>query len=187
MRKQFRYSLLVGLSLVVLSWYAVAGTLETKFTVVVAKDLPIGHRAPLLGSDGRQYAIRNNSDQTVEVRFTALKPFQQIGQKRAYADIPDPSWLTIEPLSLTLGPREEGRIELHLAVPDDKRYANRKYEVWLLAQAQGGNLGVGLITRIKFNTLEHPITSPAENRPQTNTVARDESPANVEQPNPKDK
>lgn len=160
MRKRYSLSAAAWSGVLLAAMCAVAGTLETEFTSAVVKDLPIGYRTPLKGPDGKQYTIRNNSDQPVEVQLSALKPFQQEGLKRAHADIPDTSWLTINPASITLPAGKEGKVELHLAVPDDKQYANQKYEVWLLAQAKGGQLGIGLITRIKFNTVEKPVVPP---------------------------
>jgi hypothetical protein len=135
---------------------ASAGSLETPFTSVVVRDLPVGRRTRVAGADGKSYTIRNNSDQTVEVRLTATKPFQMEGKQRTHEDIPDPSWLAIAPASLTLKPGEEGAAELILGVPDDPQYANRRYEVWLLAQTENGQMALGLISRIKFNTVKRP-------------------------------
>jgi hypothetical protein len=135
---------------------ASGGSLETDFAKAVVKDLPIGHRTELRTTDGRQYTLRNHSDRVVEVRLTAAKPFPTPGQRRTHTDVPDAVWLTAEPATLTLQPGQEAKADLHLAVPDDPRYANQKYEVWLLAQTQGEQLGVGLITRIQFNTVDKP-------------------------------
>jgi hypothetical protein len=158
MRERCSLPLLVCSCVLLAAMCCPAGTLETVFTAADVKDLPIGYRTPLIDPKGKQYAVRNNSDQTVEIQLTAIKPFKQDGQTRTHADIPDPSWLTIEPAALTLAPHQESKVEVHLAVPNDKQYANQKYEVWLLAETKGGQLGVGLITRITFNTVEKPAT-----------------------------
>jgi hypothetical protein len=144
-----------------------AGTLETECSSVIVKDLPIGHRTELSGPSNQVYTIRNNSDVKVDVSFSSTRPFGTRGRQHDVADAPDAAWLVVDPKTLALQPHSKGVAKLSLAIPNDKRYANKKYELWLVAKAKGTQLGVGLITRIKFNTVSHaaeradsPATTP---------------------------
>jgi hypothetical protein len=140
-----------------------AGTLETQFTSVVVKDVPIGRWTRVVLADGRRYSLSNKSDRTVEAEVKAIKPFGEKDKLKWATPIPDISWVVIEPALLKVEPGVTREADVKISVPNDPAFAGRHYEVWLLAETVGGQFGVGLITRIRFNT----VLAPAETREET--------------------
>ena len=150
------------LLLMLLAATSSAGTLETDFSSAVVRDLPIGGRTELRGPGDEPYTLLNNSDQAVKIQFSIVRPFAK-GAKRKddRKTAADNTWISVEPKEIVIEPHGKSKAKLTLAVPNDKRYANGEYELWLLAKAVGGQLGLGLITRIKFNTVERPPNATA--------------------------
>lgn len=137
---------------------SLAGSLETRFTTVTLTDMPLGHWTRVELADGTRYSVKNTSDKTVEVVLVAAKPFAKGRKLKPYTAVPDASWLTVKPTTLKLGPGKSEKAEVTLKVPNKPEFANRKYEIWLIAKTTGGQFGVGLVTRIRFNTVEKKQT-----------------------------
>jgi hypothetical protein len=159
---------IAGLSL--LSMCA-AGTLETQFTSVVIKDVPIGRWTRVELDNGRRYSLSNKSDQTVEATVKPIKPFGERKKLKWATPVPDLSWVKVEPDLLKLGPGVTGEADVKIAVPKDPAFAGKQYEVWLLAETVGGQFGVGLITRVRFNTvLVPPATKETDTEKKTDSA-----------------
>ena len=155
-----------GMCVVILlaGWTTVvsAGSLQTPFTKVRVRDVPVGRWTRVQLADGRDYTVRNSSDRTVEIRLRAAKPFDKPKGANVLASIPNPAWVTVKPVQFPLKPGATGTAEVRIVVPDQPEYAGKTYEVWLVAETVGGQFGVGLITRIQFNTVLQPTESEAD-------------------------
>ena len=152
---------LLLLGLLCLGLPAGAGSLQTRFTTVTVHDLPIGRWTRVELAGGEPYSVENTSPQKVRVALTSVRPFEKKSVGRGYRLIPDPGWITVKPVVLDIEPGSSGHAEVRLTVPDDPAYAGKKYEGWLLAKGAGPQFQVGLITRIRFNTVDAPPVRPA--------------------------
>ena len=141
-----------------------AGTLQTRFTTVEVHDLPVGFWTRVELEGGEQYTVENTSTQKVKVTLKPSKPFEPSAVGRGYRMIPDPSWITVEPTVIEVGPKSSGSAEVRIAVPCDPQYAGKRYEGWLVATGIGPQFHVGLITRIRFNTIVKPDEPPQESK-----------------------
>jgi hypothetical protein len=136
------------------------GSIETPFTIVHVKDLPVGRRTRVQLASGERYSVVNKSALDVELTLKGVIPYDKRSRRNRWQPVPDPSWLSVTPAELTLAPGESGEADVTLAVPDDPKLSGKRYEVWLLAETTGGQFGVGLVTRIKFNTVPAPAETP---------------------------
>lgn len=131
------------------------GSLQTSFTTVRLRDLLVGHWTKLELPGGEGYSIENTSDRPVTLAIGAAKPKQWKDElPPSCKAIPDTSWIQIKPARLVVGKYGTGRADVSIHVPADEQYANQKYEFWLIAKAVDGQFGVGLITRVRFNTVK---------------------------------
>ena len=183
----------IGAVLVVAVFAAQAaggGSLQTSFTTVTIRNVPIGSWTRLQLPDGARYSVENTSAQALLVRLKAVPPFAEPGRRR-WEPIPDPGWVRIRPEVIEVGAGEKGEADVQVHVPADAGYANRQYEVWLLARAEGGQVGVGLVTRIRFNTVEkkdadQPYASNAEPLPQSKSTGTEADETVEDQPKPEE-
>jgi hypothetical protein len=137
-----------------------AGTLQTRFSTVTVHDLPIGRWTRVELAGGVPYTVENTSNRKVTVTLTPGRPFEPKSVGRGYEMIPDPKWITVKPAVLKLEPHSSGTAEVRLTIPDDPKYAGKRYEVWLMAKGAGPQFQVGLITRIRFNIVAEPTDRP---------------------------
>jgi hypothetical protein len=141
-----------------------AGTLQTRFSTVTVHNLPIGYWTKVELKGGESYAVENTSRQKVKVTLKSTRPFERKAIGRGYLMIPDPGWITVEPCELELEPHSTGYAEVRLTIPDDPKYAGKRFEGWLMATGVGPQFQAGLITRIRFNTVAEPPRKPDEGR-----------------------
>jgi hypothetical protein len=137
-----------------------AGTLRTRFTRFVLHDLPVGRWTRVLTKGGGRYALENTSEQNLKVEIQAVKPFLDAGRLRPYEPVPDQAWVRLKPSHLTLAPGETAEVEIEIHVPSDAAWAGRRYEAWIQARTVGGQFRVGLLTKLRFNTV--PASAPGE-------------------------
>lgn len=133
-----------------------AGRLQTRFTTVTVHDLPVGFWTRVELEDGEPYTVENTSTQKVRVNLKASRPFEAKAVGSGYRMIPDAAWITVEPAMLDIEPQSSAGAEVRITVPDDPKYAGQRYEGWLVATGVGPQFQVGLITRIRFNTVAKP-------------------------------
>lgn len=50
---------------------------------------------------------------------------------KGYSEIPDTSWFYLEKNEISVGPEETGRIKMFLKIPDDEKYYNQHWMVYL--------------------------------------------------------
>jgi len=141
---------------------AYGGSLRTRFTTVTLKDLPIGKWTRIELADGTRYAIENATDRTVRVGIEAIRPFDKDKKASPYRCIPDLSWVKVKPATLTLKPGQTGTADVAISVPDKPEYAARKYRFWIRAKTLDGQFAVGLLTRVRFNTVPAEPSAAAE-------------------------
>lgn len=132
----------------------VAGTLETRFTTVLIKDLPVGHCTLLRLPDGEKYGVENKTGQTVEMVFSAVMPTQIEPATPPWQSIPAIEWISISPLRVKAKSGRKAQTDVTISVPDDPALAGKNYEFWLRATTEG-QIGVSLVSRVRFNTVSN--------------------------------
>lgn len=84
---------------------------------------------------------------------------------KGYSEIPDPTWLYFKEDKIVIGPNGEGRLRMHLKIPDEERYLNQHWMVYLEVTTEtrkGEMFRVGIKpnymieTRSKENIKERP-------------------------------
>ncbi len=132
------------------------GTIQTHFTTVMVKDLAIGFKTVVRLDGGERYNVENRTANEIEVAYSAVTPAWIQPDGGGFIPIPDIKWVTITPSQVKIKSGKKGEVDVEVSVPDDARYANKKYEFWIRAETVGGSVGVALISRVRVNTIEKP-------------------------------
>ena len=129
-----------------------AAGISTRFGDVTVENLAIGNRYSMRETARLPLVIQNNSDSTIEVRIDVLPPAES-ELKPGYEPIPDISWIELEKRELVIGPRMHGETDVFINIPDDKKFENKKYQVYIWSHSVGGTIGLGLKSRLRFSII----------------------------------
>lgn len=117
------------------------------------KNATCGHSTRVQLQTGEKYGVENDSDRAVEVVVSAARPSDS---GSSWTAIPALDWIEISPARIKVSPRGKGWTDVTISVPDDPAFAGKKYEFWLRASTDDEQIGVTLVTRVRFNTVNKP-------------------------------
>lgn len=142
--------------------------METRFTTVVLEDVPLGAPVAVCLPDGSYYSVRNASERPLTVRFTAVRPeyCEPTTNGIRYLPIPTVEWVRIAPPVVTVPPNGEGETLVTVTVSNVPAFLGQHYEFWLRAEVYQGQAGVGLVTRVRFNTVAADRLPPSPTKPR---------------------
>ena len=142
-RSLFWFGMVLGLTSM-----AQAAGLSTEFGEVRLQDLRIDRRYSFSELTGSPFRVENTSlEESVTLRIEVLAP-QPSELKPGFEAIPEVSWLTLDRSEFTLGPKESALTDLMIVIPKDPALQGRGFQVYLWVHTTGGNLGVGLRSRV---------------------------------------
>ncbi len=150
----------VMLSCVFLAAAAHAGGLFTEFGAFEVQNLPLGGTKLVRLDDGRRFSISNASSRAVSVAFRVEIP--SLSPKSTWEPLPSAHWLTVVPERLTLPPHAVGETDVTLHAPTNAAYAGRRFEAWIRSSTTDGQLGMAVISRLRFNLVNPEAVRAAE-------------------------
>ena len=110
-----------------------AGGVSLKFANIILENLQPGQVYSMLESKKLPFVVVNKLNSQCEIEAEVSAPSMN-DVKDGYEPIPDPSWVNIVPSKFALGPAEEGKGDVLIYVPEDKKYSGRHYQVMLSAK-----------------------------------------------------
>jgi hypothetical protein len=137
------------ISLVIAATVYAAGGLSSNWGEIVIEKLETGKSYDLNKYAGAPFTIVNNFDSDVNLQLKVLQP-QPNELKPGYEAIPDVSWVKLEKEEINIGGLKKEVVNVKLTIPNDKKYAGKKYHVWIWTYTSGQAMGVGLKSRILF-------------------------------------
>ena len=115
---------------------------------------------------GLDLIITNNSDNEETFLVRSLKPSQAVEKwVKGYSEIPDAGWFYFNENEIKIGPNSDGKLRMHLKVPDEEKYYNQHWMVYVevATQAQEGKMFLMAIkpdymieTQSKIDVKEKP-------------------------------
>jgi hypothetical protein len=132
-----------------------ADGLSTSFADVMVTGVPAGTSYSLKSAQRGGYRLRNLGDRPVHVRIEARVP-QPAELRGGTEPIGNREWVTIQPSTFELGPRQEIECDVIIQVPKTSRYRGRLFQAMIFSKgsASGGDpgirLGTGLLSRLRF-------------------------------------
>lgn len=132
-----RWMVALGLGLLVIIGIcpiSYAGGIRVSPGAFCLQGMDIGQDADL----GVDLVISNLGD--TEDTFTArpIKPSQAKNKwLKGYSEIPDASWLYFKEDRVKIGPNSEGKLRMHLKVPEEERYLNQHWMVYVEVTTEG--------------------------------------------------
>ena len=92
---------------------------------------------------GLDIVITNNSDNEETFLVRPLKPSQAVEKwVNGYSELPDASWFYFNENKIKIGPNDQGKLRMHLKVPDEEKYYNQNWLVYVevTTQAKEGEM-----------------------------------------------
>lgn len=140
------------------AWAAPAkfGLKSTFAEVTIRRELALGGAYSVARHARKTLQLLNSGTETLELSVAAAAP-QPSELKAGYEPIPDAGWVRfdVDRLTLdhrlTLEPGAQAAIDVVLAIPDDPKWAGRRFAAVLEARSiNKANVGVGLRGRLLF-------------------------------------
>jgi hypothetical protein len=128
---------------------AFAGGLETNFGEVVVENLPVGIPYSMEKEGRMPLVVNNTSTGEVDLKIEVIVP-QQADLKPGYEPIPDSEWISLAENEFRMDPGKSAKTDIIITVPNEEKYAGRKYQVYLWSHTVGRSIGVGLKSRLLF-------------------------------------
>jgi hypothetical protein len=92
----------------------------------------------------------------VELVFSAAIPTRIEPSGPACESLPSLEWITVSPARVKARSGRKAQTDVTISVPDDPQFAGKNFEFWLRASTEG-QIGISLITRVRFNTVSNPV------------------------------
>jgi hypothetical protein len=129
---------------------------STQFVDVVLENLKVGHSYNVTQLKNVPYTVKNSGDGPVEIIVDVTLPAANYC-KTPYENIPDPTWIQLQPASYRLGGGESGYSNLIISVPDDPKLDGRHFCAQIWGHTKGtGLLGAGVKSDIRFSIGKGP-------------------------------
>jgi hypothetical protein len=138
-----------------------AAGISTRFGDVTVENLRIGNRYSMRDVARLPLVIENKSDKTIDLRIDVLAPANN-ELKPGYKPIPDISWIQLEKKELTIGPGMHGETDVFIVIPDSREFEDQKYQVYIWSHTVGGAIGLGLKSRLRFDTISESSATEGE-------------------------
>lgn len=124
--------------------------LSSNFVETLVEGIPVGTRYVLAS---RPVDATNTGDYVMDVRFDAAVP-QPVEMRAGYEPIPDAAWVSFEPRTFVLAPRQTATGKMVLYIPDDPSLVGKRFQVMLSLHGspkESPTLGVGVMPRVMFS------------------------------------
>jgi len=150
MWRYFKLSSAVLCLILFMCYTSFAGGLSTQFVEVRLKGLRPGKSCSVKDKSGRELIIENTTDsKVVDIAVKAEKP---VGYNLVpgYKPIPDLSWVVIDKdYFKDVGPGQSAKTDISIKIPNDRKYAGKKYQVYLYSHTAGKEtMRMGLMSRL---------------------------------------
>lgn len=152
MLKNLKICLFLLILIFCLSSHLYAGGLSTTFGEVKLENLKIGEEYSMEETAEFPLVVQNTSDEQLALKVEVLYPKKE-ELKKGFEPIPDISWISLEKEEFTLKPQEKAKTDVIIKIPNDEKYAGKKYQVYLWSHTVGRSLGVGLKSRLLFTIV----------------------------------
>jgi hypothetical protein len=129
-----------------------AAGISTRFGDVTVTNLRVGNRYSMREVARLPLVIENKSNKTIDLRIDVLAPADN-ELKPGYEPIPDISWIQLEKRELKIGPGMYGQTDVFIDIPDNSEFEDQKYQVYIWSHTVGGAIGLGLKSRLRFDTI----------------------------------
>lgn len=131
-----------------------AGGLSSNWGEIIFDNLETGKTYELNQyAAGIPFTIANNFENDVSLKLEVLKP-EAKELKPGYEPIPDITWVKLEKEQIKIAALKKEIVNVKVSVPDDKKYAGKKYHFWIWTYTSGQAMGVGLKSRILISTAK---------------------------------
>lgn len=134
--------------------------ISTRFGDVTVEGLRVGSTYSMREVARLPLVIENKSDKTIDLQIDVLPPADN-ELKPGYRAIPDISWIQLEKKELTIGPGMYGETDVFINIPESGEFEGQKYQVYIWSHTVGGVIGLGLKSRLRFDTISKD--DPTEN------------------------
>ncbi|MFO7772659.1 MAG: hypothetical protein R6V59_01735 [Dehalococcoidia bacterium] len=141
---------MAALPVILLPSLAVADTAAEYISVAPAEanidDLPPGEAAEL------DLTIHNQEERAHTLVLTTFQPPEQ-ERRQGRAEFPDDSWISFSPQEIEVAPRSEATVKVTIAIPPEREWADKDWEIWLGVAAESSDmLVVRLYVRLLVST-----------------------------------
>ncbi|MBU0479258.1 DUF1735 domain-containing protein [bacterium] len=130
---------------------ASAGGLSTTFGEVLVEDLRIGEAYSMEKEAKVPLIITNTSNQEVKLKIEVLTP-QESELKESFEAIPDIGWVELSQNEFVIGSGQSIKTDVIISIPDDEKYLDKKYQVFIWSYTVGRSIGLGLKSKLLFST-----------------------------------
>jgi hypothetical protein len=129
-----------------------AGGLSTVFSKVIVEGLEAGRSYNVEEISKVPLEVMNTSNRKVQLKIDVMIPKEE-DLSDGYVPVPDASWLTLEASYFEIEPGASARTGLHINIPAGEKYNGKKYAVYIWSHTVGESLGVGLMSKLLFTTI----------------------------------
>jgi len=127
--------------------------IRARFAEAPIENLEIGKTYTLSELGRALYTVINAGDTELNIETIVEVPSTD-SLVEGYEPIPDVSWVKVVPDKFKLSPQEEMKAEVVISIPNDKKFAGKKYQAMLWSRSVGtGIFSVGVKSRLKFTTV----------------------------------
>ncbi|NTV53519.1 MAG: hypothetical protein HGA76_10990, partial [Candidatus Firestonebacteria bacterium] len=103
-----------------------AYALGINYGEILVENLQIGTTYNLTEIANLPLEVNNDSDEAMTIQAEPLKPDKPIA---GYEAVPSVAWIKISPAKFPMQPRVKHLSDVHITIPQDRKYLGRKYQV----------------------------------------------------------
>lgn len=124
--------------------------LTTRFSQVTLENLETGKSYSTKELAGLPLEVVNTGKEPVDLKIELLLP--EPGElKQGFQPIPDLSWIKLEKKEFkNILPNAAASTDVVINIPDEPRYAGKKYQLFIWTHTVGPTIGVGLKSKLLF-------------------------------------
>jgi len=131
--------------------------IHSSFGEVVMENLRLGETYNTREMVNLPLMITNYSDEKITV-FLSVKQPGPDQMREGYELIPDTHWIELSVDRMEIEPGSHGAADVIIHVPNDEKYARRRYQVLINSTASGkGNISLGLYHKLLFSIAPSEI------------------------------
>ena len=127
-----------------------ASGLSTGFSEVTLENLETGHVYRTKETANLPLVVVNTGNLPIDLKIELILP-QPAELKEGYEPIPDLSWIKFEQADFKEVKLNDSAIsDVIIAIPNDKKYQGKKYQVFIWSHTTGTKIGLGLKSKLLF-------------------------------------
>jgi len=129
---------------------SMADGLKTTFGKVDLGNVPMDTEYSMRKDAKFPLVVESKNDYGIQLKVEVVKPLPGEVQE-GYEAIPDAGWITLEKDFFTLEPFGKAETDIKIKIPKDKKYAGKKYHVFIWSHVIGESLGFGVNSKLLIN------------------------------------